>query len=62
MCKRLRGNDLRDAANLSFIFQLKLVFLPDYKNEIMAEKKPTETPMMKQFFAMKAQHPNRTAL
>ncbi len=62
MCKRLRGNDLRDATNLCFIFQLKLVFLPDYKNEIMAEKKPTETPMMKQFFAMKAQHPEAVLL
>ena len=30
--------------------------------EIMAEKKPTETPMMKQFFAMKAQHPEAVLL
>ena len=28
----------------------------------MAEKKPTETPMMKQFFAMKAQHPEAVLL
>ena len=30
--------------------------------EIMAERKPTETPMMKQFFAMKAQHPEAVLL
>ncbi len=34
----------------------------DYKDTIMAEKKPTETPMMKQFFAMKAQHPEAVLL
>jgi len=36
--------------------------LYDYKDTIMAEKKPTETPMMKQFFAMKAQHPEAVLL
>ena len=28
----------------------------------MAEKKPTETPMMKQFFAVKAEHPEALLL
>ena len=28
----------------------------------MAEKKPTETPMMKQFFAVKAEHPEAVLL
>ena len=31
-------------------------------NQIMAEKKPTETPMMKQFFAVKAEHPEAVLL
>ena len=33
-----------------------------YKTEFMAEKRSTETPMMKQFFAVKAEHPEAVLL
>ena len=33
-----------------------------YKTDYMAEKRPNETPMMKQFFAVKAEHPEAVLL
>ena len=39
-----------------------LALAENIKNKNMAEKKPTETPMMKQFFAVKAEHPEALLL
>ena len=39
-----------------------MVNLPDLRNDDMAEKRPNETPMMKQFFSVKAEHPEAVLL
>ena len=43
-------------------FELYLVNLRDLNPRFMAQKKPSETPMMKQFFTVKAQHPEALLL